>query len=149
MTKYLDIRKAAIAALQDYPAMDELANQTSNLEIEQIRQDLESPGSPRLDGMPKTSNPHAGETRIAAGLDEIDLIQARTVQAKQYLEWFDAAWARLTDDDRYVLEGFFLSQGSQEEAVQELADHYYVERDSIYRKKNRALDRLATLLYWR
>lgn len=28
-----------------------------------------------------------------------------------------------------------------------IADHFYVERDTVYRRKNRALDRFATALY--
>lgn len=28
-----------------------------------------------------------------------------------------------------------------------IRDHFYIERDSGYRRKNRALDRLATALY--
>lgn len=146
MTKYLDTRKAAIAAMQDYPIMEHAAEQTSEV-ADQLRSDLVHPASPRLDGMPRHANPHAGENRIAATLDKIDLLAERQREACEYLAWFLPAWALLSEDDRFVLEGFFLAEGSQDERVTAIADHFYIERDSVYRRKNRALDRLANALY--
>lgn len=148
MTKYLDTRKAAIAALQDYPIMEYAAEHTSQA-AEQLRGDLATPVSPRLDGIPRHTNPHAGENRITATLDKIDLLTERQREARQYMAWFLPAWALLSEDDRFVLEAFFLAEGTQDERVMAIADHFYIERDSVYRRKNRALDRLAAALYGR
>ena len=63
------------------------------------------------------------------------------------MAWFLPAWQLLTDDDRFVLEAFFLGEGSQDDAVQAVCDHFYVERTSAYQKKSRALGRLASALY--
>lgn len=146
MTRYLDTRKAAIAALQDFPLMEGAVEHTSHV-ADQLREDLTTPDSPRLDGMPRHPDPRAGENRIAATLDNIDLLAERRHPARQYMDWFLPAWGLLTEDDRVVLEGFFLGQGSQDERVMAIADHFYIERDSVYRKKNRAVDRLADALY--
>lgn len=51
-------------------------------------------------------------------------------------------------DDQFVLENFFLGQGNQDERVQMIGDHFYIERDSVYRRKNRALDRLGSSTVW-
>lgn len=147
MTKYLDTRKAAIAALQDFHLMEANADENTEAAAEQLRDDLASPASPRMDGMPHNPNPHAGEQRIAATLDKIDLLHERKRQAMEYLEWFLPAWARLSEDDRFVLEAFFLGEGSQEDAVNQVCDKFYVERTTAYQKKSRALSRLATALY--
>lgn len=72
MTRYLDTRKAAIAALQDFPLMEHAAEDTSHI-VDQ-REDLVHPASPRLDGLPRYVNPHGNENRIAATLDKIDLL---------------------------------------------------------------------------
>ena len=147
MTKYLDTRKAAIAALQDFHLMEANADENTEAAAEQLRDDLASPASPRMDGMPHNPNPHAGEQRIAATLDKIDLLHERKRQAMEYLEWFLPAWARLSEDDRFVLEAFFLGEGSQEDAVGQVCEHFYVERTTAHQKKSRALSRLATALY--
>lgn len=147
MTKYLDTRKAAIAALQDFPIMDQAAAEDTNDQAEQLRDDLTQPSSPRLDGMPHHVDPHAGENRIAATLDKIDLLAERKRQAREYMEWFLPAWGLLSEADRFVLEAFFLTDGSKEDAVSIVCDRFYVERASAHQKKSRALSRLATALY--
>lgn len=146
MTRYLDTRKAAIAALQDFPLMEHAAEQTNNV-ADQLREDLTHPASPRLDGMPRLPNPHAGENRIVATLDKINLLAERQRQAREYMDWFLPAWALLSEGDRFVLEAFFLTGGSQEDAVNQVCDHFYVERSTAHQKKSRALKRLATALY--
>lgn len=146
MTKYLDTRKAAIAALQDYAAMDNII-ETTDEQIKHSYADATSPASPRLDGTPPSGDLHAGEARIAATLDRIDIYRARYKQAVQYMDWFLPAWELLSEDDRFVLEAFFLTDGTREDSIDHVCSHFYVERDTAYRKKNRALDRFATALY--
>lgn len=149
MTKYLDTRKAAICALEDYPLMEQAAGQDTSAEANQLRADLTSPSSARMTGLPHAKDPHAGERRIAATLDKIDLLAARKQEAQDYLDWFLPAWGSLAEDDRFVLENFFLGEGNQDERVQMIGDHFHIQRDSVYRRKNRALDRLAVALYGR
>ena len=147
MTKYLDTRSAAINALQDFALMEQAATMpTSELEAG-LRGDLTSPASPRLDGMPHSSNPTAGEARLCATLDKIDLLHERQREAREYLDWFLPAWALLTDDERYLLEAFFLTEGSREDAVTAVSERFYIERSSAHDKKNRALRKFATALY--
>ena len=87
--------------------------------------------------------------RLAETLDRIDIYRARYGQAREYMARFLPAWQLLTDDDRFVLEAFFLGDGTQDEAVQRVCDHFYVERASAYQKKSRALARLTSALYGR
>lgn len=51
MTKYLDTRKAAIAALQDYAVMEQIIESTDE-QIKAAYADAASPASPRMDGTP-------------------------------------------------------------------------------------------------
>lgn len=146
MTKYLDTRKAAIAALQDFAVMEQVI-ETTDQQVKDAYDDLASPASPRMDGTPPSGDLHAGERRIAATLDRIDLYRARYTQARQYMAWFLPAWEILSEDDRFVLEAFFLTEGSREECVDQVCERFYVERDSAYRKKNRALEKLSHALY--
>lgn len=143
MTRYLDTHKAAIKALQDYQLMEAAAH--NNQEAAELRADLTCISSPVMDGMPHARDPHRG----AATLDKIDVLEQRTAQAQEYLHWFGTAWDSLAEEDRFVLENFFLGEGTQEEKVRFLSEHFHIERDSVYRKKNRAVERLAIALYWK
>jgi hypothetical protein len=141
---YLDKRGAAIDALKDYTSM-EFIIQNQPEELAEAEEKLFSVRSSVPTGMPRAHNPHAGESRLAASLDEIDVLKERYRRALEYMEWFQPAWDALTGDERYVLTEFYLNQ--QEDAVSSICDHFIIERSSAYNKKNRALARLALLLY--
>lgn len=147
MTKYLDTRSAGINALQDFALMEQAANLPAAQVEADLRADLIAPPTSKLDGMPRASNPTAGEARVCATLDKIDLLHERQREARQYLGWFLPAWQALTEDERYVLEAFFLTEGSRDEAVTSVSERFYIERSSAHDKKNRALRRFATALY--
>lgn len=148
MTKYIDTYKAAIAALEDYCAMQQIID-TTDQQIKDAYNAVTSVSSARLDGMPHAPNPRGGEDRIAATLDKVDAYRQRYVQAREYMDWFLPAWGVLSEDDRWVLDRFFLAADdvSQEERVRAIADHFYVERSTAHTKKSRAVRRLASALF--
>ena len=144
--KYLDKRSAAVDALKDYDSMAFIIANTSN-EIKNTRDDMDSIRSPQFDGMPRTHNPQAGEERILKNIEEIDILQERYRQAVEYMEWFKPAWEELSSEERYVLETFYRDEGGQTGAVYEICSQLNVERSTAYNRKNRALAKLAVLLY--
>jgi hypothetical protein len=100
------------------------------------------------DGMPRTPDPHAGETRLAASLDEIDVLKERYRRALEYMEWFCPAWDALTDDEQFVLSEFYQDdESTQTDTIGNICDRFHIERTSVYKRKGRALTKLATLLY--
>ena len=104
--------------------------------------------SPKLDDMPKAHNPTAGEDRTIKAIEEIDLLRERYRQACEYMTWFQPAWDALSEDDRFVLDAFYSSENCYGSgAADAVCDHFSIERTSAYRKKNRALENLTTLLY--
>lgn len=144
--KYLDKRSAAVDALKDYDSMAFIIANTSN-EIKNTRDDMGSIRSPQFDGMSRTHNPQAGEERILKNIEEIDILQERYRQAVEYMEWFKPAWEELSSEERYVLETFYRDEGGQTGAVYEICSQLNVERSTAYNRKNRALAKLAVLLY--
>lgn len=148
MTKYLDTYKATLAALDDYAAMQQILDSTEQ-DIKDTYEGITTVASPRVDGMPRTSNPHAGEARIAASLDQVDAYRQRYVQAREYMDWFLPAWGVLSEDDRWVLDTFFFADASvsQEDRVTAIAEKFCVERSSAHQRKSRAVNRLAKALY--
>jgi hypothetical protein len=143
---YLDKRGAAVDALKDFASMEYIIANHAEDEAA-IREDMTAIGSPALGGQPSGHNPHAGEARLAAQLDEIDVLKERYRQALAYMAWFGPAWEKLSEDDRFVLTAFYQHEGKQEDAVGEICDRFFIERSSAYNKKNRAIAKLTLLLY--
>ncbi|WP_426705016.1 hypothetical protein [Corynebacterium auriscanis] len=148
MSKYLDTYKATLAALDDYQTMVNIL-ETTDQAIKDTYDRLTTVGSQRLDGMPHAPNPHAGEDRIASTLDRVDAYRERYAQAREYMDWFLPAWGVLSEDDRFVLDTFFFAADdvSQEDRARAVADHFYVERETAFRRRTKAVHRLATALY--
>lgn len=144
---YLDKKGAAIDALKDYAVMEYIIQNQATIEQEAREKLYHLPaGTPS--GMPHHPNPHAFEARLASSFDEIDVLKERYRQALEYMEWFRPAWDSLTDDERYMLNTFYLSdENAGLSSIAVLCEHYHIERTSAYNKKNRALARLALLLY--
>lgn len=145
--QYLDKRAAAINALKDYSSMKYIIEHTDE-DIATLNEEISSPASPVINGMPSTHDPKAGEKRLIACINEIDVLKERYRQALEYMDWFQPAWDALTEDEQYVLKEFYLDdEQKQIDAVYNICDHFNIERSSAYNKKNRALQHLALLLY--
>ena len=146
---YLNKKDAAVNALKDYGKMKHIIDHTDE-EIQRVYSRIAGVGSPAIEKMPSANNPQAGEERMIKGIEEIDVLRERLRQAKEYMAWFQPAWDALSDDDQFVLDAFF-SNGNEygAGAADVVAEHFCIERASAYRKKNRALDNLTTLLYGR
>ncbi|MEH2953441.1 hypothetical protein VV089_10705 [Candidatus Merdisoma sp. JLR.KK011] len=144
--KYLDKRSAAVDALKDYSNMKFIIEHTDD-EIKAAYEKMGGVSSPQSDGMPRTHNPHAVEDRMIKGIEEIDVLKERYRQAVEYMAWFLPAWEELSGDERYVLETFYSDEERQTDSVYDICDRFHIERTSAYKKKNRALQKLVTLLY--
>lgn len=145
--QYLDKRAAAISALKDYSSMKYIIEHTDE-DIATLNEEMSSPVSPVLNGMPSTHDPKAGEKRLIACINEIDVLKERYRQALEYMDWFQPAWDALTEDEQYVLKEFYLDdEQKQIDAVYNICERFNIERSSAYNKKNRALQHLALLLY--
>ena len=136
---YLNKKDAAVNALKDYGKMKHIIDHTEE-EIQRVYSRIAGVGSPAIEKMPSANNPQAGEDRMIKGIEEIDVLRERLRQAKEYMAWFQPAWDALSDDDQFVYGAG---------AANTVAEHLCIERASAYRKKNRALDNLTTLLYGR
>ena len=105
--QYLDKRAAAINALKDYSSMKYIIEHTDE-DIATLNEEMSSPASPVINGMPSTHDPKAGEKRLIACINEIDVLKERYRQALEYMDWFQPAWDALTEDEQYVLKEFYL-----------------------------------------
>ena len=142
--KYLDKKSAAADAVTDYGSMKFIIEHTDD-EIKAAYEKMGGISSPQFDGMPHAHNPHAAEDRMAEGMDEISVLRERYREAVEFMAWFKPAWEELTEDERYVLECFYM--GADGPAVNAVCERFQIERNSAYRRKNRALSKLSVMLY--
>ena len=144
---YLDKKLAAVDALKDYASMEYIINHHSG-RLAEVKENMIALPSAVITGLPKQPNPHSGEDRLASSLDEIDVLKERYRRALQFMEWFAPAWNTLSEEEQLILTEFFLREGiSKAEALLNLGDILNIERAQVYRRKDKAVDHLALLLY--
>lgn len=147
MYKYLDKRAATIAAIKDFDSMRFIIRNTDK-EILAEMDKMVGAGRPNYDGMPHVHNPVAAENRIVNGIDEIDVLKERYWQAFEYMNWFQPAWDQMTEEEKYILESFYSSDGNYgSNTMDYIADYFNIEKTTAYKRKSRALDKLTVLLY--
>ena len=146
---YLDKTNATVKALKDYSKMQHIIDFTDD-EIRQVEEQMAGVGSMKIDGMPKNPDPQADEERMITGMERIDVLKERRRQANEYMRWFLPGWNALSEDDRFILDTYYSKDNEYgSNAVDTVSDHFGIERSSAYRRKNRALENLTTLLYGR
>ena len=147
---YLNKQGATINAVKDYKNMKTVIVNTPG-EIARAENQMSGVGAVRISDLPKGSpNLHSGEDRIVRGMQEIDVINERYKQAKEYMDWFEPAWNTIGADERELLEAFYLSpKDTKLKLVNELAERMCVDNSTVYRMRARAVSHLATLLYGR
>ena len=146
---YLDKTNATVKALKDYSKMQHIIDFTDD-EIRQVEEQMAGVGSMKIDGMPRNPDPQAGEERMITGMKQIDMLRERLRQANEYMRWFLPGWNALSEDDRFILDTYYSKDNEYgSNAVDTVSDHFGIERSSAYRRKNRALENLTTLLYGR
>ena len=146
MWKYLDKRNAAIQVLEDFGDMQFIIENTPE-ELRMAQEKMISLGGMNMDGLPHSHNPKVGEDRIIEGIEKVDILKERYRQAVEYMAWFKPAWEKLDEDERFILETFFQENDYGADAIGVISSHFNIERNSAYKKKNRALDHLVLLLY--
>jgi len=144
--KYLDKQQATLNALGDYKNMAAIIEITPT-EIKNIKDDMSSPRSSNYDGMPHTRDPQSGENILCSVIDKSDVLRNRYQQAVEFMSWFNPAWLELNDEERLILEEFYMREGSKTNALENICELLHIERAQIYRRKDKALNRLTIFLY--
>lgn len=143
--KYLDKRSATIAALKDFDTMAFIIRDTER-QIEKAN-DRISTGGMKLDSQPSVHDPKSGEKQILSVIDQINILEERYNEAKEYMSWFNPAWAQMDEEDQYILKTFYADNNYGCHAVYVIGDKLHMEDQTVYKRKNRALARLTTLLF--
>jgi DNA-directed RNA polymerase sigma subunit (sigma70/sigma32) len=144
--KYLDKTGATIAAMRDYESMRAIINNTPD-EIKDVYEKMSAPRSAKLTGLPSPRNPQAGEDKLAAQIDKLDLLRERYSSAVEYMAWFESAWGTLTDIEKHILKEYYMTDNQKSGAAARVECALgYCDRQ-IRRIKEKALERLSVLLF--
>ena len=144
--KYLNKPSATVAALQDYATMRDIINITPQ-ETKELYDRMISTGGRQPTGLPTSWNPQANENRLVKCLETLDVIQERYRQAVEYMSWFEPAWATLSDTEQTVLREFYMSDNLRSGAAARLQQTLNFSERQIHRIREKALKRMATLLF--
>ncbi|GAB6174484.1 hypothetical protein JCM15765_39620 [Paradesulfitobacterium aromaticivorans] len=144
--KYINKNAATVAAIRDYENMRFIINNTPQ-EIKDVYEQMISPRSPKLSGMPSIRNPQAGTDKLAAQIDKLDILRERYSLAIEYMAWFEPAWANLTDAEQHVLSEFYMTDNRKSGATYRLMNELNYSESHIERLRSNALNHLRSLLY--
>ncbi len=140
---YLDKKMASIDALKDFDSMEYIIR-NYEIQLVELRDKAVDTKAPIIGFMSKNKDLHLFESRTVNLIDEIDVLKERYRRAVEYMKWFRPAWEELNDEEQYVLSEFYINDTN---AVKNICEKFEIERSSAYNKKNRALNKLAVLLY--
>ena len=143
---FLNKRDATKEAVRAYNSMNFIVNHAEE-EIKAVRERMGGATTPALDGMPRTHNPQSRENSLLAGIDEIDVLKERYRQALEYMDWFKPAWEQLSEDERYVLDVFYMNGDEDSGGIDHIMQHFNIMRKTAYNRASRSLNHLTTLLY--
>jgi len=87
------------------------------------------------------------EDQLCAGLDKKVLAEYGYNNAREYVDEMSQTLARLTDDERYMLEVRFIER-DEGRGIEKIMDKYYISKTEAYRRSNDALKRLTKLIFW-
>lgn len=144
--KYIDKTAATVAALRDYDNMRAIINNTPD-DIKELCERMVSPRTPNLTGMPSVYNPNAGEDKLVAQLDRLDLFRERYNTAVEYMAWFESAWGTLTDREKHILRECYMSESLRNGARLRLAEELNYTERHIDNLRDKAVKRLRVLLF--
>ena len=143
---FLDKRNATKEAVRAYNNMNFIVKHAHE-EMQEVRGRMGGATSPILDGLPHNHNPQNRENSLLAGIDEIDILKERYRQALEYMDWFKPAWEQLSEDERYVLDVFYMNGEESGDGIEQIMRQFKIEKSSAYSRANRSLNHLSMLLY--
>ncbi len=137
----MDYRKEAARRLRQY-AQARCAVTLLPGQIRALEARLYEPGMAQM-GQTGRSTRTREDWQVGA-LEELRLLKHRLEQTTAWVEATDMALATLSDEERQVL-GLYLDPAAG--SVDDLCEVLSAERATVYRKRDRALDRFTWALY--
>jgi hypothetical protein len=75
-----------------------------------------------------------------------DDLKRKICEYETFFRVYDPAWAKLTDDEKFILMSF-VSYRRKQEAIDRICERYSIEVAEAYRRKNSASNRFRRLMF--
>jgi hypothetical protein len=137
--------RAVISAIRQYDDMRVIVSKIPE-SIRAKREDMASPPIPKLDGLPRVHNPHAGEAFLINSISVLEELEQRYEKAVVFLEWFEPMWLALPEKERRILETYKCAD-IRSGMVGEFAELANYSTRQLHRTRQQALTHLAFLLF--
>ncbi len=144
--KYIDTKGATIAAIRDYKNMEVIIENTPE-KIKNIYEDMLCIKGININDLPQKTNINYQEDKIVKSLDAIDILQQRYENALEYMKWFKPAWNSLNENEKIILEKFYMASNQKSGATKQLCEILYRSSSTIDRIRGKSLKKLSIILY--
>ena len=134
----------AIEKLKEYTARKN-ALESIPEEIKRLEEDAQRIRAASTDATPVQGGGSAREDMLLTNIVHREELQRRLSDAQRWVDIVDGGLAVLTDDDRLVLDRFYIHpmRGN----VDRLCDDLAIEKAAVYKRKEKALRRFTVALY--
>ena len=137
-------KREAIDKLKNYEARRE-ALENIPKEIKRLESAYAGIRSATTDGTPVSGGGNTREDSMLSNIVHRDELKRRLREARLWVAQVDKALAVLDDEERLVLDRFYIHQAKGN--VGELCERLNVEQATVYRKRDSALRRFTIALY--
>lgn len=134
----------ATAKLREYTAR-KAAIVSLPLEIKRLEADYGRIRSASADGTPVHGGGSTREDMLLSNICLREELAQQLADTQAWLEIVDRALAALTDDERLVLDRFYINP--HKGSVERLCDELSLERAGVYKRKDKALRHFTVVLY--
>lgn len=134
----------AIEKLKEYTARKNAITSIPE-EIKRLEEDAQRIRAASTDATPVQGGGSAREDMLLSNIVHREELQRRLSDARRWVDIVDGGLSVLTDDDRLVLDRFYIHpmRGN----VDRLCDELAVEKAAVYKRKEKALHRFTVALY--
>ena len=134
----------AIEKLKEYTARKN-AIMSIPEEIKRLEEDAQRIWAASTDATPVQGGGSAREDMLLSNIVHREELQRRLSDALRWVEIVDGGLAVLNDEDRLVLDRFYIHpmRGN----VERLCDDLAIEKAAVYKRKEKALRRFTVALY--
>lgn len=134
----------AIEKLKEYTARKNAITSIPE-EIKRLEEDAQRIRAASTDATPVQGGGSTREDMLLSNIVHREELQRRLSDAQRWVDIVDGGLAVLSDDDRLVLDRFYIHpmRGN----VDRLCDDLAIEKAAVYKRKEKALRRFTVALY--
>lgn len=140
----MDWKREAIDKLRNYEAHRH-SLESIPLEIKRLESVCAGIRSAVTDGTPVSGGSSTREDVLLSNIVHRDELKRRLKEARLWVSMVDKALAILTDNERLVLDKFYIHQVKGN--VDALCEQLHVEKSAVYDRRDKALRRFTIALY--